>query len=50
MDLDAFRQSLASPAPPGGLSAALEALWRDARGEFDHAHKLAQSNEGSAGD
>jgi hypothetical protein len=50
MNLAAFRQSLAALAPPAGLSPALEALWRDARGDFDRAHDLAQSDEGGAGD
>ena len=50
MTLDEFRHSLAAPAPPAGLGAALEALWRDARGDFDRAHELAQSDEGGDGD
>jgi len=50
MNFAAFRESLADPAPPVGLSPALEALWHDARGDFDRAHQLAQSDEGGAGD
>jgi hypothetical protein len=50
MDLAAFRRSLAEPAPPAGLGLALEALWHDARGDFDAAHDLAQRDEGGAGD
>jgi hypothetical protein len=50
MNLVAFRQSLADPAPPTGLGPALEALWHDARGDFDRAHQLAQSDEGGSGD
>jgi hypothetical protein len=50
MDLAAFRASLAAPAPPPGLSHALEALWHDGRGDFDRAHALAQSDEGGKGD
>jgi len=50
MTLDEFRESLAAPAPPAGLGVALEALWRDARGEFDRAHELAQRDEGGDGD
>lgn len=50
MDLTAFRRSVAAPAPPTGLDPALEALWHDARGDFDRAHELAQSDEGGAGD
>jgi hypothetical protein len=50
MNLADFRQSLAAPAPPAGLTPALEALWRDAKGDFDRAHDLAQRDEGGAGD
>ena len=50
MDLSAFRQSLCAPAPPAGLSPALESLWYDGRGDFDRAHDRAQSDEGGAGD
>jgi len=50
MNLAAFRRSLAAPAPPAGLNPALEALWHDARGDFDRAHELAQSDEGGRGD
>jgi len=50
MDLAAFRRSLADPAPPAGLGPALEALWHEARGEFDRAHEIAQADEGGAGD
>jgi hypothetical protein len=50
MNLAAFRQSLAHPTPPAGLSPALEALWHDAHGDFDRAHDLAQSDEGGRGD
>ena len=50
MTLDDFRHSLAAPAPPAGLEAALEALWHDARGDFERAHELAQGDEGGDGD
>jgi hypothetical protein len=50
MTLSDFRASLASPAPPAGLTPALEALWHDARGDFDRAHDLAQSDGGGDGD
>jgi|SRR5580692_19680 hypothetical protein len=50
MEIETFRQSLAGPVPPTGLSPALEALWHDARGDFDRAHDLAQSDEGGRGD
>jgi hypothetical protein len=50
MDLAAFRASLEAPAPPPGLSLALQALWQDGRGDFDAAHELAQRDEGGEGD
>jgi hypothetical protein len=50
MDLAAFRASLADSAPPDGLGIALQALWWDAKGEWDRAHALAQADEGGAGD
>ena len=50
IDLAAFRASLEAPAPPPGLSLAVQALWRDAKGDWDGAHELAQADEGGAGD
>ena len=50
MTLDDFRESLKAPAPPAGLGTALQALWHDARGDFDRAHELAQRDEGGDGD
>ena len=42
MTLDAFRASLAAPAPPSGISPALLALWHDGRGDWAEAHRVAQ--------
>ena len=50
MTLAEFRASLAAAAPPPGLPPALAALWRDAKGDWDGAHDLAQTDEGGAGD
>jgi hypothetical protein len=50
MTIEEFRRSLAAEAPPPGLTPALESLWHDARGDFDRAHRLAQSDEGGDGD
>jgi hypothetical protein len=50
MDLAVFRASLDNPAPPSGLSLALQALWQDGQGDFDAAHDLAQRDEGGDGD
>ncbi len=49
MNLAALRASLGDPAPPPGLDPALQALWWDARGEWDRAHRLAQEDEGASG-
>ena len=50
MDMAAFRASLAAPEPPPGLGVAIQALWRDARGDWEGAHELAQRDEGGEGD
>ena len=50
MNLAEFRASLSAAVPPAGLTPALEALWQDSRGDFDRAHRLAQSDEGGRGD
>lgn len=50
LDLEAFRNSLATDAPPTGVSTALQALWHDARGDWDAAHNYAQDAKGRDGD
>ena len=50
MDLAAFRASLNASDPPPFLSRALQALWRDAKGDWNGAHELALADEGGAGD
>lgn len=47
MDPAAFRASLAAASPPPGLSAALEALWWDARGDWERAHMAVMSDNGA---
>ena len=47
MDPASFRASLEAPAPPAGLSAALAALWWDARGDWERAHAAAMGDEGT---
>jgi len=49
MQFDAFKNSLANPEPPPGLSLALQALWWDARGDWDKAHERAQERDDAAG-
>lgn len=42
MTIDAFEASLSLPNPPQEWDAALQALWWDARGDWNQAHALAQ--------
>ena len=49
MDLGAFKDSQSADKPPKGLSLALQALWWDAKGDWNKAHECAQSKEDTAG-
>ena len=49
MDLEAFRDSLGEASPPAGASRAVQALWHEARGDWDQAHRLAQGQDDAAG-
>ena len=49
MTIEAFRGSLASDAPPGDASPALQALWWAGKGDWDRAHDRGQQHEGSPG-
>lgn len=49
MDLAAFKASLDKDAPPAGLGPALQALWREAKGDWHQAHRLAQAQDDEAG-
>ncbi len=42
MDLSSFKESLSGNLPPQNSSVYLDALWYDAKGEWDKAHKLVQ--------
>ena len=44
LDLESFKASLANSDPPQGLSPALEALWWDAKGDWDKAHALVMDD------
>jgi hypothetical protein len=48
MTIDEFRASLSAADPPA-VSAALRALWHDARGDWNAAHAVAQAIEGPTG-
>jgi len=38
-----LRASVAQPAPPPGLKPLLEALWWEAKGDWERAHQIAQA-------
>ncbi|MGD0891641.1 MAG: hypothetical protein ABR923_08920 [Terracidiphilus sp.] len=45
MDAAGFRDSLTMSEPPEGLTAPLEALWWDAKGDWARAHALVDELE-----
>jgi hypothetical protein len=49
MTLDAMKTSLQQPGPPDGLAPALRALWHDAKGDWEAAHRIAQDVDGEDG-
>ena len=48
MTLEEFTRTIDAPAPPP-VSAALLALWHDARGDWDAAHEVAQDVKDDSG-
>ena len=49
MTIDEIRSTLRNAAPSEGLSEPLRALWHDARGDWDTAHRIAQEVEDETG-
>ncbi|HYN07813.1 MAG TPA: hypothetical protein VES67_10515 [Vicinamibacterales bacterium] len=49
MTLDEFRTTLSAAAPPPGLAPLLRALWHDARGDWEAAHRIAQDIDDASG-
>ena len=49
MDIGAFRTSVQCDAPAGKLSAPLQALWWDAKGDWSRAHGLVDALESTNG-
>jgi hypothetical protein len=49
MTLEEFRTTLTLAMPPRELSPPLTALWHDARGEWDAAHRVAQDLDDGTG-
>ncbi len=42
MNVSSFKESLFNSEPPQSTSVYLKALWYDAKGDWDKAHKLIQ--------
>lgn len=42
MDIAAFKESLSTGQPPSEASVYLQALWYDAKGDWDKSHVLIQ--------
>ena len=40
-----FKASLNQPTPPAEVSLLLQALWHEAKGDWDAAHKIAQNDD-----
>ena len=49
MDLKTFKASTKKNKPPKDISPCLEAMWYQAKGNWEEAHRLAQSEKSSAG-
>ncbi len=49
MTPEEFRKSTAQTQPPVTGSAALQAMWYDAKGDWQQAHTLAQSQDDATG-
>lgn len=49
MDLDAFKASLGADSPPTELGPPLRALWHQAKGGWQDAHRIAQDVDDMAG-
>lgn len=46
MDFERFQISLGGKAPPRGIGALLQALWHEARGDWEGAHAIVQGENG----
>jgi hypothetical protein len=49
MNVNEFRETVESDAPPVGLSVPVEALWWDAKGDWARAHGLVDELESKDG-
>lgn len=49
LTFEAFKESLDKATPPDELSLALQALWYDAKGNWDRAHEYTQQQDDQIG-
>lgn len=49
MTLAELKASLSGDAPPTDVPATVQALWHDARGDWDRAHRIAQDIDDAGG-
>lgn len=49
MTRDQFKSSLSEAMPPEGLPPVLQALWHEAKGDWETAHAIAQDITSSQG-
>ena len=49
MTVDDFRATLTLATPPPSIRGALLALWHDAKGDWDTAHRVAQDIKDASG-
>lgn len=49
MTVDEFKATLTHDMPPTGLDLPLQALWWDAKGDWEQAHSCAQDSPDSDG-
>lgn len=47
MDLQTFKSTLSATKVPNDISPLLQALWHDYNGNWEAAHNIAQSKEGT---
>ncbi|WP_439555705.1 hypothetical protein [Dyadobacter sp.] len=47
MTYEQFKESITLKIPPAGMPELLKALWYDAKGDWEAAHNIAQSAEGT---
>ena len=45
MEFETYKSSLTGDAPPAGLSLAAQALWWEAKGEWNQAHSIVQEED-----